>query len=113
MDDETAKLSFERPMPRHGTRARYRRFECRCVACTCGSHGMPIPPDLRWPYIWLERKFGADRLTAWFAADTIAQWRAEGLSDVVADTICTRFGSHPQFVFPGYENAGLDAGVYP
>lgn len=99
-------------LPSHGSRRRYRSVGCRCVACTRGPKGNNLPAELRWPYRWLEKKFGAD-IKAWFSADEIQTWKNEGLGDFEADEVCVTMGVMPFDVFPGYLEAGLDSGIYP
>lgn len=105
-------------LPPHGTRRRYRNLHCRCVACTRGPHtgkskADSLPSELRWPYRFLERKFTADFIQAWYPAEQIAKWKADGLGDFEADEVCIHLGEFPHNVFPGYETAGLDSGFYP
>jgi len=100
-------------LPRHGTRARYRRIKCRCVACTRQPHGTEMPTQLMWPYNHLERAVGSEQVKAWYDEDTIARWRADGLSDYEADEVAINLGSMAHYVWPGWTEAGLDADVYP
>ena len=107
-------MSTDRPygLPAHGTRRRYRNLGCRCVACTSGPHGSEVPTELRWPYRWLDKAAG-DRVPMWFSAAEIATWKEQGLGDYEADEACIKMGLMPHDVFPGYLDAGLDAGHYP
>lgn len=105
---------LERPsgMPAHGSRRRYRNLGCRCVACTRGPHGGYLPSDLRWPYRWLDKRFG-DQIKAWYTEEQIADWKENGIGDFEADEVCIHLGVFPHEVFPGYQEAGIDCGVYP
>lgn len=99
-------------LPPHGSRRRYRVTGCRCIACTRGPHGANVPDELRWPFRWLDKTFG-EQIPAWYSAEQIATWKADGIGDFEADEICIRLGEFPHAVFPGYMEAGLDCGVYP
>ena len=103
----------ERELPPHGTRKRYRTVGCRCVGCTRGPHSGEIPPVLTWPFKFLERYAGAERIAAWYDAEQIGAWRKSGLTDYEADRLAVEFGYLPYEIFPGYLQAGLDCEVYP
>lgn len=87
------------------------------MACAYGPHTGkgkgPIPAELRWPYRFVERRFGKEFVEAWYTDDEIAKWKAEGLEDFEADRVCILLGDFPYNVFPGYTTAGLDSGFYP
>lgn len=104
----------ERPfnLPPHGTRPRYRRIGCRCVACIRGPVTGEIPPKLTWPFHYLDKK-AQGRVAAWYDQEQISTWRKEGLDDYEADRLAIEFGFLPHEVFPGYLEAGLDAEMYP
>lgn len=100
-------------LPPHGTRNRYRNVGCRCVGCTRGPHGAGVPEELKWPFRWLDRKAGSERIAAWFTPEQIATWKVEGLGDFEADEAAIVLGYLPNEVWPGYMEAGLDTGIYP
>ena len=106
-------MSKEKKFPRHGTRSRYRRLNCRCIACQRGAHGKPIPDELRWSLSWVEKKFGKDCVAYWFSPEQVAEWRNNGLTDAEADRVVIQLGSMPHFVFPGWTSSGLDFDQYP
>lgn len=99
-------------MPPHGTRKRYRNIGCRCVGCVRGPHGQDVPDELRWPYRFLVSALG-DQVEHWYSEAQIQMWKDQGLGDYEADEVCIRLGVFPHSVFPGYMEAGLDAGRYP
>lgn len=105
----------ERPygLPPHGSRRRYRVVGCRCVACTRGPKAENLPSELRWPFRWFDKAVGTDRVEAWFDAEQIATWKAEGMGDYEADEACVKLDYLPHDVFPGYTEAGLDCEYYP
>ncbi len=103
----------EKKFPRHGTRTRYRKLDCRCVACQRGSHNLPIPDDLRWPFRPLERFFGKEVIAAWFEPEQIAEWKQNGLTDKEADRVAVKMGSLPFEIWSGFLEAGLDYPEYP
>ena len=103
----------ERQYPEHGTRIRYRRLNCRCVACTRQPHGKGMPDQLMWPYAHLERKIGSERVSMWYDDATINKWRSIGLDDYEADRVAIQFGTMAHAVWPGWTVAGEDADVYP
>ena len=99
-------------LPPHGSRRRYRVIGCRCIGCTRGPHGDDLPDELRWPYRWLDKALGI-QVEAWYSEEQIALWKKYGLGDYEADEVCVRLGTLPHEVFPGYLEAGIDAGMYP
>lgn len=99
------------PYPKHGTRARYRNLNCRCVACTSRSGPVSADYQIRWPYQPLQRYFGPEQLEAWYDDEQIAEWRKSGLTDEEADTVAVTLGALPFLVWGGYIEAGLDYGV--
>lgn len=101
-----------RDLPPHGTRRRYRRFGCRCVACTRQGKG-PEPEALMWPFKHLEREIGMERIRDWYDEDTITRWRSDGLGDFEADEVAIHYGRLAHNVWPGWTTAGLDSDVYP
>lgn len=100
-------------VPRHGTRSRYRRLNCRCVACQRGSHNLSIPSDLRWPFRRLEKIIGRDIVAAWYSQEQISDWRINGLKDEDADRVSISLGKMPHEVWDGWISSGLDFPQYP
>lgn len=100
-------------LPPHGSRKRYRGVGCRCVACTRGPKAENLPDELRWPFRWFNNAVGQDRVEAWFTPEQIEEWKANGMGDYEADEACIKLDILPHDVFPGYIEAGLDAGIYP
>lgn len=99
-------------LPRHGSRARYRRLNCRCVRCTKQSKDS-APTALQWPYNHLEKAVGTDLIEAWYDKETISRWKAEGLGDYEADEVAIRLRKMAHMVWPGWTEAGIDCDVYP
>lgn len=104
---------MSKAMPRHGTRSRYRRYNCRCIGCQKGSHNQPIPNELRWPFRPLEKKMGKELIAAWFEPEQIKEWKENGLTDPEADRVAIAVGGMPHEIWGGWLEAGLDSLEYP
>lgn len=104
--------AIRRLFPPHGTRQRYRKMNCRCVACTRQGKGK-VPEKLTWPFQHLERAIGLKQIKNWYSIEQIEKWRADGLGDFEADEVAIRFGTLPHFIWKGWLEAGLDSETYP
>ena len=97
------------PLPRHGTKRRYKApLNCSCVACTARWGAQDNTYEVRWPASRLEAFVGLDRLRLWADEPTIEAWRAEGVSDRDADAFAIKLGAMADEIWPGYTSAGLD-----
>lgn len=97
------------PLPRHGTRNRYREpYNCRCIACV-SRHGSVADDYVPvWPISKLEEAVSLEVLRMWFDEEIITDWRTSGVSDADADRVAVKLGMMPEDIWSGYTTAGLD-----